>query len=60
MEDLPLMKPDYPFSTGSWEEKNQVQEPSRLTDEKMSDDTDAELKMDSALKPAGLNNPFWK
>jgi hypothetical protein len=54
------MKPDYPFSAGSWEEKNQVQEPSRLTDEKMSDDTDAELKMDSALKPAGLSNPFWK
>lgn len=54
------MKPDYPFSAGNWEEKNQVQEPSRLTDEKMSDETDAELKMDSALKPAGLNNPFWK
>ena len=33
---------------------------SRLTDEKISDDTGAETKIDSALKPAGLKNPFWK
>jgi hypothetical protein len=33
---------------------------SRLTDEKISDDSGAETKIDSALKPAGLKNPFWK
>jgi hypothetical protein len=33
---------------------------SRLTDEKISDDSGAEAKIDSALKPAGLKNPFWK
>jgi hypothetical protein len=33
---------------------------SRLMDEKMSDDSDAEARIDSALKPAGLKNPFWK
>jgi hypothetical protein len=33
---------------------------SRLTDEKISDDSGAETTIDSALKPAGLKNPFWK
>jgi hypothetical protein len=33
---------------------------SRLLDEKISDDSGAETKIDSALKPTGLNNPFWK
>jgi hypothetical protein len=33
---------------------------SRLTDEKISDDTGTEARLDSALKPAGLRNPFWK
>ena len=33
---------------------------SRLLDEKISDDSGAETKIDSALKPAGLKNPFWK
>ncbi len=33
---------------------------SRLLDEKISDDSGAEAKMDNALKPAGLKNPFWK
>jgi hypothetical protein len=33
---------------------------SRLIDEKISDDSGAEAKMDNALKPAGLKNPFWK
>ncbi len=33
---------------------------SRLMDEKMSDDSDAEARLDSALKPTGLKNPFWK
>jgi hypothetical protein len=33
---------------------------SRLLDEKISDDSGAETKTNSALAPAGLKNPFWK
>jgi hypothetical protein len=33
--------------------------PSRLIDEKISDESGTETEADSALKPAGLNNPFW-
>jgi hypothetical protein len=33
---------------------------SRLTDEKISDDSGAETQTNSALAPAGLKNPFWK
>lgn len=33
---------------------------SRLTDEKISDDSGTEAKADKALAPAGLRNPFWK
>jgi hypothetical protein len=33
--------------------------PSRLTDEKISDDRGTEATADSALAPAGLDNPFW-
>ena len=33
--------------------------PSRFIDEKISDESDTEGHSDSALKPAGLNNPFW-
>jgi hypothetical protein len=32
---------------------------SRLLDEKVSDDSGAETKTNSALAPAGLKNPFW-
>jgi hypothetical protein len=32
---------------------------SRLQDEKISDDSGAEAKTNSALAPAGLKNPFW-
>ena len=32
---------------------------SRLLDEKVSDDSGAEAITDSALRPAGLKNPFW-
>jgi hypothetical protein len=32
---------------------------SRLTDEKISDDSGTEAKANSALAPAGLKNPFW-
>ena len=33
--------------------------PSRFIDEKISDESGTETKADSALTPAGLNNPFW-
>jgi hypothetical protein len=33
--------------------------PSRLQDEKISDDSGTETKTNSALAPAGLKNPFW-
>ena len=33
--------------------------PSRLTDEKISDESGTEATADSALAPAGLDNPFW-
>ncbi len=33
---------------------------SRLLDEKISDNTGAEAKIDSAFAPTGLKNPFWK
>ncbi|HET9406763.1 MAG TPA: hypothetical protein VFO39_05960 [Candidatus Sulfotelmatobacter sp.] len=33
--------------------------PSRLIDEKISDESGTESKADSALAPTGLNNPFW-
>jgi hypothetical protein len=33
---------------------------SRFLDEKISDDSGAETKTNSALAPAGLKNPFWK
>lgn len=36
-----------------------VAKPSRFLDEKISDETGAETKTDSALAPAGLDNPFW-
>jgi len=33
---------------------------SRLLDEKISDDSGTEAKVDSAFAPAGWKNPFWK
>lgn len=32
---------------------------SRLTDEKISDESGTETTSESALAPAGLKNPFW-
>jgi hypothetical protein len=61
MED-PLMKPEYPyFSNCSSDGANEdeLKAPSRFIDEKISDESDTESHVDSALKPAGLNNPFW-
>lgn len=53
------MKPEFPTSTSS-NYKQEEPKSSRLTDEKISDDSDTETKTKSALAPAGLKNPFWK
>jgi len=52
------MKSDYPFSPQNENEELNAK-PSRLTDEKISDESGTESKTDSALAPAGLSNPFW-
>lgn len=55
------MKSEYPCPpTPSYSPEELHAPSSRLTDEKISDDSGAETKIDSALKPAGLKNPFWK
>jgi hypothetical protein len=33
--------------------------PSRLLDEKVSDESGTESSADKALAPVGLDNPFW-
>jgi hypothetical protein len=55
------MKSEYPYSPDNARNKDELSAPapSRLTDEKISDESGAESSMDNALKPAGLNNPFW-
>jgi len=54
------MKSEYPYSplTGKKDELI-APPPSRLTDEKISDESGTESFADNALKPAGLKNPFW-
>jgi hypothetical protein len=49
--------PSTPLSPYTPEKFNDLS--SRLIDEKISDDSGAETKTDSALAPAGLKNPFW-
>jgi hypothetical protein len=39
--------------------KDEIKLPSRLTDEKISDEAGSEANANSALAPAGLKNPFW-
>jgi hypothetical protein len=55
------MKSDYPFSPPPKDGKeNELSAPpSRFIDEKISDDSGTESNSDSALQPAGLDNPFW-
>jgi hypothetical protein len=54
------MKSEYPYTPKQAEKQPQMIAPaSRLTDEKISDESGTETVADSALKPAGLNNPFW-
>jgi hypothetical protein len=51
------MNSDYPTPSNSTEQLNAPS--SRLTDEKISDNSGTETKVDSAFAPAGLKNPFW-
>jgi hypothetical protein len=53
------MKSEYPYTPTPGQNEQKTAPSSRLTDEKISDETGTESKTDSALAPAGLNNPFW-
>ena len=55
------MKSDYPFSPDKSEKDKELSAPppSRFIDEKISDESGTETNSDSALRPAGLKNPFW-
>jgi hypothetical protein len=53
------MKSEYPSPDHELNEKPIVAPPSRFIDEKISDESGTETSADSALKPAGLDNPFW-
>jgi len=54
------MKSEYPFNpTPGRNDERIAPLPSRFIDEKISDESGTEAKTDSALAPAGLNNPFW-
>jgi len=53
------MKSDYPGFRTPQKQEALPPPPSRLTDEKISDENGAESHTESALAPAGLKNPFW-
>jgi len=55
------VKSEFPTPPRSPYPTEEFQAPSsRLIDEKISDDSGTEARVDSALAPAGLKNPFWK
>jgi len=54
------MKSEYPFNPTPGKKDELIAPPSRFIDEKISDESCTETQTDSALRPAGLNNPFWK
>ncbi|HEV3305773.1 MAG TPA: hypothetical protein VGZ91_04980 [Candidatus Sulfotelmatobacter sp.] len=55
------MKSEYPDPRKASYPAEELKAPSsRLLDEKISDDSGMEAKVDSAFAPAGLKNPFWK
>jgi hypothetical protein len=57
----PPMKSEHPTSPMVPYPVDEFKAPSsRLLDEKISDDSGTEAKVDSAFAPAGLKNPFWK
>ncbi len=54
------MKSEYPYNPTPGSNDEQIAPPpSRFIDEKISDDSGTEAKIDSAFAPAGLKNPFW-
>ena len=54
------MKAGDPFCPGKDEKVDELSAPtSRFLDEKISDESGTETTSDSAMKPAGLINPFW-
>jgi hypothetical protein len=54
------MESDYPLTPDNTGKDDKLgAQPSRFIDEKISDDSGTETQTDSALLPAGLNNPFW-
>ena len=54
------MKCENPGDGTMREKKDEMKAPSsRLTDEKISDESGTEATTDKALAPAGLKNPFW-
>ena len=53
------MNAEYPYTPNIPQPKRLDAPASRLTDEKISDESGAETQTDSALAPAGLKNPFW-
>jgi hypothetical protein len=53
------MESEYPSPDHELKEAPAVAQPSRFIDEKISDESGTETSADSALKPAGLDNPFW-
>jgi hypothetical protein len=54
------MKSEYPYSPLTGEKDELIAPPpSRFVDEKLSGESDTEAKANTALPPAGLNNPFW-
>ena len=54
------MKSEHPYNpTPDSNDERIAPPPSRFIDEKISDESGSETKIDSALAPAGLKNPFW-
>jgi hypothetical protein len=53
------MKSDFPSPVTPTAAEQLNAPSSRLTDEKISDNSGTETKVDSAFAPAGLKNPFW-
>jgi hypothetical protein len=54
-----VMNANFPAFDAPRKKIEPVAEASRLTDEKISDESGAESQTQSALAPAGLKNPFW-
>jgi hypothetical protein len=57
------MKSEYPYTpnapTPGKKDELTAPPPSRFVDERLSGESDLEAKANTALPPAGLNNPFW-